>query len=367
VTQLPKIVSTRLAALQNSEHPDADLLTAFAEQTLADRERDAVLNHLSGCALCRQVLALALPEWTSESIAAAVPRRATLLRIPVLRWAALAACLVVVAATVLVERHEQSSHREVQLALKVTPPSAAASQASKPTPSVAERMVSRSEVKAKRRRPPAPNKQGISQELAAADVPEAPASTPASGNVTAADRTQTTETVAVQAGGAPLEATPSAKTDESLRAHNSVAAVKAAPVFTARPSTETAASTMGGAAKLTDFRPPSWRLSEDDGLPERSFASNQWEKVQVDHKAGFRAIAALGMEVWIGGPGGLLYHSEDVGLHWIRVIPVSRSATLTDDITGITFTDHMHGNVNTSSHEAWVTSDAGKTWQIQQP
>lgn len=367
MTQLPKIVTTRLAALHNSEHPDADLLTAFAEQTLADRERDGVLNHLSGCAQCRQVLALALPEGTSESISAALPGRATWLRIPALRWAALAACLAVVAGTVVLQRHEQMTRREVQVAQQQAPAPAAASQASNPTPSVAEGMVSRSEVKSKNRRSPAPNKQAESRELAAANVPTAPPNAPVSGYAGSADRMQTTETVEVQAGTAPLEATPSAKADESLRARNSLAAMKAAPVFTARPSTETAASTMGGAAKLTDFRPPNWRLSEGDGLPERSFASNQWEKIQVDHKAGFRAIAALGMEVWVGGPGGLLYHSEDVGLHWTRVIPVSRSAILADDITGIAFTDHMHGNVNTSAHETWVTSDAGKTWQIQQP
>jgi photosystem II stability/assembly factor-like uncharacterized protein len=108
-------------------------------------------------------------------------------------------------------------------------------------------------------------------------------------------------------------------------------------------------------------------LSQDDGLPERSFASGQWEKVQVDHKSGFHAIAARDMEVWIGGPGGLLYHSEDVGLHWTRIIPVSSNATLTRDITGIDFPNQMHGNVRTSDGQNWVTSDAGKTWEIQQP
>jgi hypothetical protein len=366
VTQLPKIVATRLAALPTSEHPDADLLTAFAEQTLAGPERDRVLNHLSGCSECRQVLALAMPEATSESSSVALPGGTSWLRVPVLRWAALAACIVAVAGTVVLQKHEQSTRREVQVALQQAPPPPAVRQAPNAPPSVAEGMVSKSELKAKSRRSPAPNKEAEAQDLEAANVPTAPPNAAVSGDLSAADRTQTNETIEVQAGAAPLQAAPSARADESLSSRNSVAAMKAVPMFTARPSTETAASTMGGAAKLTDFRPPNWRLS-DDGLPERSFTSNQWEKVQVDHKAGFRAIAALDMEVWVGGSGGLLYHSEDVGLHWIRVTPVSGSATLTDDVTGITFADHLHGTVNTSSHQTWVTGDAGKTWQIQQP
>jgi photosystem II stability/assembly factor-like uncharacterized protein len=157
------------------------------------------------------------------------------------------------------------------------------------------------------------------------------------------------------------ERAPSPNSSEGRQAP---AAAKAEPAFMARPSTETAASTVGGAAKLTDLRAPSWRLSED-GLPERSFGSDQWEKVQVDHKTGFRAIASLGMEVWIGGPGGLLYHSEDMGLNWTRIIPVSRRASLSEDVSGIAFSDHAHGQVTTASGQHWVTSDAGKTWEIQ--
>ncbi len=59
---VPKIVQHRLrAAVPEETHPEADVLTAFAEQALPTSERDGVLQHLALCADCRDVIALALP------------------------------------------------------------------------------------------------------------------------------------------------------------------------------------------------------------------------------------------------------------------------------------------------------------------
>ena len=102
-------------------HPDADLLTAFAEQALSAAEREGVLEHLALCGDCREVIALALPAVDivavpiaaeSEAVrATAVPAKAerSWLRIvvwpkfawPSLRWAALAAGVAVVASVLL--------------------------------------------------------------------------------------------------------------------------------------------------------------------------------------------------------------------------------------------------------------------------
>ena len=61
--QLPKIVQQRLRApAKPGIHPDPDLLAAFAEKSLNDRERSQVLQHLVECADCREVLSLAMPE-----------------------------------------------------------------------------------------------------------------------------------------------------------------------------------------------------------------------------------------------------------------------------------------------------------------
>ncbi len=59
---VPKIVRERLRAVTPAvNHPDADALTAFAEHSLPELERDVVLEHLARCGDCRDIVALALP------------------------------------------------------------------------------------------------------------------------------------------------------------------------------------------------------------------------------------------------------------------------------------------------------------------
>jgi hypothetical protein len=77
----------------------------------------------------------------------------------------------------------------------------------------------------------------------------------------------------------------------------------------------------------------------------------------------FRAVSAIGPEVWAGGARALLYHSSDAGAHWTRVITANASAVVNGDITGIQFADPQHGRVATSTGEVWITSDSGQSWQ----
>jgi photosystem II stability/assembly factor-like uncharacterized protein len=79
----------------------------------------------------------------------------------------------------------------------------------------------------------------------------------------------------------------------------------------------------------------------------------------------FRAVAATGTDVWAGGTSALLYHSQDAGDHWIRVMPAASGATLTGDIVSLEFLDMQHGKVSTSTAEIWITTDDGQTWQKQ--
>jgi hypothetical protein len=155
---LPKIVSARLQSAPRSNHPDADVLTAFAEQSLPHSERALVMEHLSRCGGCREMLALALPGM-EEAAAPAVVRRPwfTLpgLSMPMLRWGAVAAALIVV-ASIGVIRYRQDTPKNT-IALFNPPPGAtlhtsesalssseartkatlALSGASKPSPTVA--------------------------------------------------------------------------------------------------------------------------------------------------------------------------------------------------------------------------------------
>jgi Photosynthesis system II assembly factor YCF48/Putative zinc-finger len=116
MTELSNLLRHRLGAQQDAlgEHPDADLLTAFAERSLPLAERQQMLKHLSACADCREVLALSqsavlLPETQAVLTPAAVPfwRR---LFTPAFGLAGSIAAIAVVAVLVL----EHPQQREVR-------------------------------------------------------------------------------------------------------------------------------------------------------------------------------------------------------------------------------------------------------------
>src|SRR5215813_10838108 len=100
--QLPNLVRDRLRTQPGGDHPDADVLTAFAERALPEAECLRVLTHLSHCADCRDVLALAVPPATgSASLDTAHP---TLwFQWKVLRWGAAVACVVIVGSAVFLK------------------------------------------------------------------------------------------------------------------------------------------------------------------------------------------------------------------------------------------------------------------------
>jgi hypothetical protein len=110
---VPQFVLNRLQAKPvPGSHPDADLLTAFAEQSLAGSERALVMEHLAACADCRDVVALALPVTEAVAHASVATPRIGWLSSPILRWSALAAGIVVVASAGVLEY----SHRNQQQA-----------------------------------------------------------------------------------------------------------------------------------------------------------------------------------------------------------------------------------------------------------
>ena len=85
--EIPKIVRQRLnqPGSASSKHPDANLLAAFGERSLSGPERTTVLDHLSFCAECREVVALALPpvESLQPALQFSSGRKLTW---PILRW-----------------------------------------------------------------------------------------------------------------------------------------------------------------------------------------------------------------------------------------------------------------------------------------
>jgi hypothetical protein len=133
---VPKIVRARLQRSTPEPHPDADLLTAFAERSLAGGERDHVLEHLARCADCRDVVAFALPA-TEDLVlvkSAASPRG--WLSLPVLRWGVVAAGVLALTSVGIVQyrqRHLEGSAVATNLTLRDQPADSAA-QSPMPAP-----------------------------------------------------------------------------------------------------------------------------------------------------------------------------------------------------------------------------------------
>lgn len=107
---VPKIVRERLkAAVPPAHHPDANMLTAFAERSLGEDERGRVLDHLARCGDCRDIVALALPA--SEVTAAPVRVPASgWLTWPALRWGLVAAGVVAIAALGVVQYQRRTEN-----------------------------------------------------------------------------------------------------------------------------------------------------------------------------------------------------------------------------------------------------------------
>jgi hypothetical protein len=119
---VPKIVRDRLRAAPPAvHHPDADVLTAFAERSLPDRERTVVLEHLARCGDCREIVALALPEIQAVQTTLRPSPRGWFSR-PALRWGFVAAGVVAIASVGVLQFQRRSQRRAMALATKQPAP-----------------------------------------------------------------------------------------------------------------------------------------------------------------------------------------------------------------------------------------------------
>lgn len=106
--ELSNLIRQRLGAAQApGTHPDADLISAYAEGGLQPQERTDLTRHLAGCAECRELLALSLPEQAvAPPVAMAVKPRSRFLA-SYLRVAASLAMVAVVVLLLLKRPHQQ--------------------------------------------------------------------------------------------------------------------------------------------------------------------------------------------------------------------------------------------------------------------
>lgn len=378
---LPKIVTQRLRGEASEHaHPDADLISAFVENSLRQPERNQILEHLASCANCREVVALSLPEQADVIRAGARPAGWPWLSSPALRWGALAACVAVVGVAVTLRYESRSKSRqlvaqspEVQRTemhgmneTTVPPPSPPKSEAVSQVPSQPSVGAPNAASAGKLRLKAAPSQPvaplAADKELSDAAVALQRKSVLAESGATEASAG--TEAAPQVPSSAMDELVPGRAKDMPLesQAYKAKAAVGGAMLVKPTMSASALAVNKAALPSATKLL-PRWTLSSD-GTLQRSFDSgNTWETIPVPTQAILRALAANGLDIWVGGSGGALYHSSDAGQHWTQVRPTANGEVLTADIIGVEFTDPQHGTLTTSAKESWVTDDSGQSWQ----
>lgn len=415
---LPKIVRQRLRPQgKPGVHPRADLLTAFAEKSLTERERTRVIEHLSRCEDCREVVFLSGPQPDPVQIVGRVPNRGGWLSWPPLRWGAAVACVVIVGTAVTLFREgphhpdllERAASKTAGNANRSALPASATASANrgvtaeKISEPAAKEYTSGKEM-AKAEPPVRPNRKAMTA------IPRMPMqfdqSREINGNDVEATRSLS-DADASNMAAAPTSATVNADANFAYQpGRDKKQAQTLAPDLmnqTARVQVESGSATaaQSNESPATDLQPKSysansaqvsgaiggqgtrgladpmkmkmdstsatltarWKLTPAGTLQRSQDAGDHWDNVPVAGNTTFQALAALLADVWVGGANGLLYHSSDSGLHWAQVVPKSGDESLSGGITHIEFGDVQNGKITTTSGEGWTTSDAGKSWR----
>ncbi len=382
---LPKLVVKRLQSSVADSHPDPDLLTAFAEQSLAPAERDHMVEHLARCGDCREVVSLALPaQVESQPIAHG---RENWFSWPLLRgsawhWTAVAAGVVLIASIGVMQFRRQQGSEVASNVFQAQPAIAApAPSIERPSPDAAVEIRTQ--------------KDALGTRHVQTGQENKRARSAASQNSTPAPASRTAEPAETLAQGQIQDQLIQNKTAEESPAYaNRVDKAKPAPpqgsvAMAPAPSLHTDPSLLKGPPA------PRWTISAGGALQRSVDGGRTWLDVDVtvaaaeaqpeapaegkkeaDSKAMqsapaaptiFRAlsVSSNAAEVWAGGSGGTLYHTVDAGNSWVRVLPFAGGRVLAGDILSIQFSDPRNGTVTTSTSEVWTTPDDGQTWQKQ--
>lgn len=356
--EIPKIVSQRLrAAVRDEIHPDPDLIAAFVERSLGKHERVQVLEHLSRCVDCRQVVSLSAAQPGIAGAVSVVPTKTGWLSWPVLRWGAALACVVVVGAAVTLHHKQEAP----QVASTPTGTDSAA-EARRPDSALFSKKATSLEL---------PDRQAKTT-LLAKQAPNGTSATSTSAFAETVNRREARS--ASRAAGNHVVPAPGPVEMADAGTGSPLAEDVPGRAKSALPASQDvqmngSAAALGGNADVaitplvSTNLPPRWTLSSDGTLQRSRDSGRTWQTISVSSKTIFRALAANGLDIWVGGLAGALFHSSDAGQHWTQVRPAADGGALTDDIIGVEFTDLLHGKLTTSSAETWMTADAGQTWQ----
>ena len=437
MSELPKIVQDRLrAGMPGGGHPDADVLTALAEQALSGTEREDVVRHLSLCVDCREAVTLSIPPMEAVAPSKAdregVPKAETTgggLRAwfawPNLRWAAMAAAVVVVASVLVLRPGKQQQSMVDTVNQRAERIASSTDASAKPAAPLADRAVApvagtpakpdnslarearaskmiapqplRAETRAatdsgvqfadKKRADSLDSKRNFSFEAdkLAVKVPAAPAAS-ANGGIVASEQPaqmigSSQETVVVNGAAADV-VQPAPMEERGLTARNEITPPieKAKPAVKEEAQLKKQAQDSGTQNKLaaaysnsdTAFGLQRQRSKQSkdvaaqwsltQGRLQRSLDSGATWQIALQLQHPLLSFGARGSDVWAGGGAGTLFHSTDSGTTWTMVEPSTKSESLSSDIVAIEVRGPAEIVLSTSNNESWTTVDAGKTW-----
>lgn len=385
--EFPKIVLRAMARqATRGSHPEAELLSALADNSLPDGERRQVLGHLADCADCRQVLYLSLDEGgQAQKVLALAPDRSPRVR---WLWGALFASLALLTAVTLATYERSHARRQsTTAAVQETSQYAKLSDENeldrrrdlpaqkKPSPGSAAKVLPRA------KHMEAKPQVDLDFEPSGQVRIVAPASSrPDSPPLAKSKAREYYDQVASSGTYGPAASAPAnesaRKKDAGESAMQAAKPPAPAPANAVRPQSATVAQSArgvqhartGAAANervLVSRLVPlyQWTLSPE-GAPLRSADSGQsWQAVNSQPGGVFRSLSAVGSDVWVGGAEGSLYHSPDSGQTWEKVVPAAAGRKLEAEVIRIDFSDRLNGTVTAAGGERWKTSDGGQTWR----
>jgi hypothetical protein len=363
---LQELARSQRAPADFDGHLDADLLAAYAEDTLLPAERSGVLAHLAVCGECREVLSVATASRPDAAEDASAQPIARPVRAPLwgwLPWVATAAGIAAVASVLLF-------HPQKRLAPMTTSTNGATTAPDRTMPAGAmqQAVISAApEAKARHEKPaPASSEPArLAQAQQKADVAKSQSSEQ-SERALALNNADAEGSSSLSALSQPIAGAMAAKEASQI---TTVEVTPTQNVMLPQTTNGEPAAGLGGPLAAGSVARafsgvgarPQWRIN-DAGQVERSFGNGVWQEVLDAGKAKLRVVSVLRGSVWAGGDKLRLYRSADNGVTWsaVQLPPKGDGANA---ITHVRFETPLDGKIDANDGSSWVTSDGGITWK----
>lgn len=395
--------------IQPETHPDAEILTAFAEQLVTETEREEILAHMAGCNRCRQVVFLAQQaidaEKPAQSVGDTSDRKPFTSWFTAWRWSWIpVAALAGVVGFAVVRHMNRPSVSETRAALNAAPaqlPKGTASSKSVPSPNPPQQPA-HAESKQKAAGPEFPNRDAGRDQKSLDKKDEYTAQKNERSKETDSLAAATSQDSASSINGSPEGRAKSsaiggpiaqnqaqqqsyaqlqqnyANEDRQAKVLADSANKPASSAIRASAASQTVAVEAGGgpvpvspAPLAAPMAPAVQTENESVAVSGKNLAKLKAEASALPSKLGVLSQAALGKRMIALDTAGSVFASDDAGSHWA---PVKMQWTGRAVLLKATPVGQIAGNVLsqpvaqfelvTDKLEAWISTD-GKSWTLK--